>query len=262
MLNNDELAVLLKERKQMREQVSPEEWAARVELAACYRLIAHFRMTDWIYNHISARVPGSHEHYLINPFGLLYEEVSASNLVKVDVHGNLAEDVQLDVNPAAFVIHGAIHSARPDVGCVLHTHTAAGVAVAAQQDGLLPISQHAMRVYGQLCYHDFEGIALNNDEQQRLIADVGNRNVLILRNHGLLTMGRTVPEAFELMFYLERACQIQIAATSGTQKLIYPAEEVCRHAIAQFDGSPSYIQGRDWQALLRLLDRTDPSYKE
>lgn len=262
MLNNDELAASLKKRKQLREQVSPEEWAARVELAACYRLIAHFRMTDWIYNHISARVPGSHEHYLINPFGLLYEEVSASNLVKVDVHGNLAEDVQLDVNPAAFVIHGAIHTARPDVGCVLHTHTAAGVAVAAQQDGLLPISQHAMRVYGQVCYHDFEGIALNNDEQQRLIADVGDRNVLILRNHGLLTMGRTVPEAFELMFYLERACQIQIAATSGTQKLIYPSEAVCQHAIAQFDGSPSYIQGRDWQALLRLLDRIDPSYKE
>lgn len=262
MLSNEELAVLLEERRQLHGQVSPEEWSARVELAACYRLIAHFRMTDWIYNHISARIPGSHEHYLINPFGLLYEEVSASNLVKVDVHGNLAEDVALDVNPAAFVIHGAIHAARHDVGCVLHTHTAAGVAVAAQQQGLLPISQHAMRVYGQLCYHDFEGIALDHGEQQRLIADVGNKNVLILRNHGLLTMGRTVPEAFELMFYLERACQIQIAATSGTQALIYPSPQVRDHAVAQFDGSPSYIQGRDWQALLRLLDRIDPSYKD
>lgn len=262
MLNNQELAVLLEERKQLREKVSPEEWEARVELAACYRLIAHFRMTDWIYNHISARIPGSHEHYLINPFGLLYEEVSASNLVKVDVHGQLAEDVALDVNPAAFVIHGAIHSARHDVGCVLHTHTAAGVAVAAQQQGLLPISQHAMRVYGQLCYHDFEGIALDHGEQQRLVADVGDKNVLILRNHGLLTMGRTVPEAFELMFYLERACQIQIAATSGTQALIHPSPKVRDHAVAQFDASPSYIQGRDWQALLRLLDRIDPSYKD
>jgi ribulose-5-phosphate 4-epimerase/fuculose-1-phosphate aldolase len=263
MLTNEELERALQRRKrEVPVQVSPEEWAARVELAACYRLIAHFRMTDWIYNHISSRVPGSHEHYLINPFGLLYEEVSASNLVKVDVQGRLVEDVDLDVNPAAFVIHGAIHAARGDVGCVLHTHTAAGVAVAAQEDGLLPISQHAMRVYGQLAYHDFEGIALDSDEQQRLVRDIGSRNVLILRNHGLLTMGNTVPDAFELMFYLERACQIQIAATSGTQKLIYPSKQVCDHAVAQFDGSPSYIQGRDWLALLRLLDRIDPSYKE
>ena len=263
MLTNEELEkVLLRRKREVPVQVSPEEWAARVELAACYRLIAHFRMTDWIYNHISSRVPGSHDHYLINPFGLLYEEVSASNLVKVDVQGRLVENVDLDVNPAAFVIHGAIHSARSDVGCVLHTHTAAGVAVAAQEDGLLPISQHAMRVYGQLAYHDFEGIALDSDEQQRLVRDIGSRNVLILRNHGLLTMGQTVPDAFELMFYLERACQIQIAATSGTQKLIYPSKQVCDHAVAQFDGSPSYIQGRDWLALLRLLDRIDPSYKE
>jgi ribulose-5-phosphate 4-epimerase/fuculose-1-phosphate aldolase len=263
MLTNEELQKVLERRKrEVRAQVSPAEWVARVELAACYRLIAHFRMTDWIYNHISSRVPGSHDDYLINPFGLLYEEVSASNLVKVDVQGRLVEDVDLDVNPAAFVIHGAIHSARPDVGCVLHTHTAAGVAVAAQEDGLLPISQHAMRVYGQLAYHDFEGIALDSDEQQRLVRDIGSMNVLILRNHGLLTMGKTVPDAFELMFYLERACQIQIAATSGTQKLVYPSKQVCDHAVAQFDGSPSYIQGRDWLALLRLLDRIDPSYKE
>jgi ribulose-5-phosphate 4-epimerase/fuculose-1-phosphate aldolase len=263
MLTNEELEKVLQRRKrEVPMQVSPEEWAARMELAACYRMIAHFRMTDWIYNHISSRVPGSHDHYLINPFGLLYEEVSASNLVKVDVQGRLVEDVPLDVNPAAFVIHGAIHSARSDAGCVLHTHTAAGVAVAAQEDGLLPISQHAMRVYGQLAYHDFEGIALDTDEQQRLVRDIGSRNVLILRNHGLLTIGKTVPQAFELMFYLERACQIQIAATSGTQKLIHPSKQVCDHAVAQFDGSPSYIQGRDWLALLRLLDRIDPSYKE
>jgi len=261
MLTNDELKRVLQQRQQLRTQVSPEEWAARVELAACYRLIAHFRMTDWIYNHISSRVPGSHEHYLINPFGLLYEEVSASNLVKVDVHGRLVEDVPLEVNPAAFVIHGAIHTARPDVGCVLHTHTAAGVAVAAQADGLLPISQHAMRVYGQIGYHDFEGIALDNAEQQRLVADMGSNNILILRNHGLLTAGRTVPEAFELMFYLERACQIQIAATSGPQKLVFPSAEVQSRAIAQFADSPSYIQGRDWLALIRLLDRIDPSYQ-
>jgi ribulose-5-phosphate 4-epimerase/fuculose-1-phosphate aldolase len=262
MLSNEKLSELLLKRKQLKTQVTEEEWAARVELAACYRLIAHFRMTDWIYNHISSRVPGTHEHYLINPFGLLYEEVSASNLVKVDVHGNLAEDVELEVNPAAFVIHGAIHKARPDVGCVLHTHTSAGVAVAAQAQGLLPISQHAMRVYGQLSYHDFEGIALDAGEQERLIANIGNNNVLILRNHGLLTTGKTVPQAFELMLYLERACQIQISATSGTQKLTYPPDSVCQRAIDQFNRSHEFIQGRDWQALIRLLDRTDPSYKE
>lgn len=261
MLSNEQLTDLLNDRKKLRHEVSADEWAARVELAACYRLIAHFRMTDWIYNHISARIPGSHEHYLINPFGLLYEEVSASNLVKVDVHGHLVDDVGLEVNPAAFVIHGAIHAARPEVGCVLHTHTAAGVAVACQPDGLLPISQHALRVFGHLSYHDFEGIALDADEQTRLVADVGDKNVLILRNHGLLTMGSTVPEAFELMFYLERACQIQVAAASRGQPLLHPPPAVRARTMAQFDGVSSFIQGRDWQALLRLLDRSDPSYK-
>ena len=200
MLNNEELHALLQQRKQLKQRVSPGEWQARVELAACYRLIAHFRMTDWIYNHISTRLPDSHEHYLINPFGLLYEEVSASNLVKVDVHGNLAEDVALDVNPAAFVIHGAIHKARPEIGCVLHTHSAAGVAVSAQEQGLLPISQNALKVYDRIAYHDFEGIALDADEQQRLVADVGDKDVLILRNHGLLVCGASVPDAFDAMF--------------------------------------------------------------
>src|SRR6218665_2133336 len=230
MLSNEELAVLLEERKQLRGQVSPQEWSARVELAACYRLIARFRMTDWIYNHISARVPGSPEHYLINPFGLLYEEISASNLVKVDVQGRLVEDVELDVNPAAFVIHGAIHHARPDVGCVLNTHTAAGIAVAAQAEGLLPISQHALKFYDRVAYHDFEGIALDLDEQQRLVAHIADRNVLILRNHGLLTMGSTVAEAFDRMFFLERACQIQIAAQAGG-RLIQPSPAVCSRTV-------------------------------
>ena len=262
MLNNDDLADLLQRRKALKTQVSAEEWQARVELAACYRLVAHFKMTDWIYNHISVRVPGSHEHYLINPFGLLYEEISASNLVKVDVEGRLVEDVPLDVNPAAFVIHGAIHHARPDVACVLHTHTRAGVGVAAQKHGLLPISQHAFKVYDRITYHDFEGIALDADEQRRLVADIGTKDVLILRNHGLLTMGRSVRQAFELMYYLERACEIQIAAQSGGSEIIYPSAEVSRRTCDQFAGDDSFVQGRDWQALLRLLDRTDPSYKE
>ena len=262
MLNNQALADLLQQRKQLKNQVSEKEWNARVELAACYRLIAHFRMTDWIYNHISARAPNSHEHYLINPFGLLYEEITASNLVKVDVDGRLVEDVALDVNPAAFVIHGAIHQARPDVGCILHTHTAAGVGVAAQKHGLLPISQHAFKVYDRIAYHDFEGIALDVEEQHRLVADIGNKDVLILRNHGLLTMGKGVREAFELMFYLERACQIQIAALAGNSEVIHPPASVCQRTCEQFAGDDSFVQGRDWQALLRLLDRIDPSYKE
>ncbi|UUZ63437.1 class II aldolase/adducin family protein [Polaromonas sp. P1-6] len=262
MLDNESLAQFLKQRRNIKNQTSREEWDVRVDLAACYRLIAHFRMTDWIYNHISARIPGNHEHYLINPFGLLYEEISASNLIKVDVKGNLMEDIPLDVNPAAFVIHGAIHAARPDIGCVLHTHTSAGVAVAAQEHGLLPISQHAFKVLDRISYHDFEGIALDLDEQQRLIRDVGDKDVLILRNHGLLTMGKDVSRAFELMFYLERACQIQIAALSGGSRITYPAAEVCDRTSAQFAGDHSFVKGRDWQALLRLLDRIDPTYKD
>lgn len=262
MLDNTALKSLLAQRKSLKQTVSPAEWEARVELAACYRLIAHFRMTDWIYNHISARVPGDHGHYLINPFGLLYEEVSASNLVKVDIHGRLTEEIGLDVNPAAFVIHGAIHAARPDIGCVLHTHTAAGTGVAAQAHGLLPISQNAFKVIDRVAYHDFEGIALDNAEQERLLADIGDKDVLILRNHGLLTMGRTVPQAFELMFFLERACQIQVAALAGGSKVVFPSEAVCQRTAAQFRGDSDYVQGRDWQAFLRLLDRMDASYKE
>lgn len=262
MLENDALMHLLEQRKQIRHLVSAEEWQARVDLAACYRLVAHFKMTDWIYNHISVRVPGSHEHYLINPFGLLYEEITASSLVKVDVKGRLVEDVALEVNPAAFVIHGAIHQARPDIECVLHTHTRAGVGVAAQAQGLLPLSQHAFKVYNRLAYHDFEGIALDMAEQQRLVADIGTKDVLILRNHGLLTMGRTVREAFELMYYLERACEIQIAALAEKSELIIPPPSVCQRTCEQFANDSSFVKGRDWQALLRLLDRTDPSYKD
>lgn len=262
MLDNDALMHLLEQRKQIKNLVSEEEWQARVDLAACYRLVAHFKMTDWIYNHISVRVPGSHEHYLINPFGLLYEEITASSLVKVDVTGRLVEDVALEVNPAAFVIHGAIHQARPEIACVLHTHTRAGVGVAAQAQGLLPLSQHAFKVFNRLAYHDFEGIALDMDEQQRLVADIGTKDVLILRNHGLLTMGRTVREAFELMYYLERACEIQIAALSGKSEIIIPPPHVCQRTCEQFANDSRFVKGRDWQALLRLLDRTDPSYKD
>lgn len=261
-LSNPELMHVLAERRKKAPQIDPDEWQMRVDLAACYRLMAHFRMTDWIYNHISASVPGAPHHYLINPFGLLYEEVSASNLVKVDVHGNLVDDVPLDVNPAGFVIHGAIHQARPDAVCALHSHTAAGIAVSTQADGLLPISQHALRFHGRVAYHDFEGVALDLDEQSRLVRDLGDKNILILRNHGLLTIGASVADAFKEMYYLERACQIQVSALAGQRPLTMPASDVCLRTARQFSGDTDFLQGRDWRALLRLLDRIDPSYKE
>lgn len=261
MTNSQLMQALERSRRETRSRCSDAEWAVRVELAACYRLIAHFRMTDWIYNHISASVPGEPGHYLVNAFGLMYEEICASNLVKVNTEGQLVDDVPYDVNPAAFVIHGAIHRARPDAFCVLHTHTAAGVAVSIQAEGLLSLSQHAMRFHNRVAYHAFEGIALNPDEQKRLIQDVGHKNVLILRNHGLLTMGSSISNAFKEMFFLERACQIQVAALAGDRSLTWPNPQVCEHTACQFDQDSSFLQNRDWNALLRLLDRMDPSYQ-
>jgi ribulose-5-phosphate 4-epimerase/fuculose-1-phosphate aldolase len=255
-------SIIDERRRTTREIVSPEEWAAREDLAACYRLAVHFRMTDMIYNHISLRVPGHHDQFLINAFGLLYDEVSASNLVKVDLEGRPLDDGKLDTNYAGFVIHSAIHKSRPDLDCVFHTHTRAGVAVSAQKRGLRTISQHAMRFHNRVGYHDYEGIALDLDEQQRLIRDLGPHKVLILRNHGLLTAGATVREAFEEMYYLELACQIQIDATSGGEPVWEPPSEVCDHAARQFAGSNDYLQDRDWYALRRMLDRKDPSYRQ
>lgn len=261
-MQDHEWAQALEQRRHtVRQEVSAEEWAAREDLAACYRLCVHYRMTDMIYNHISLRVPGRHDQFLINPFGLLYSEVSASNLIKVDIEGRVVENTTLEANPAGFVIHAAVHKARPDVDCVFHTHTRAGVAVSAQRDGLLPISQHAMRFHNRVGYHDYEGIALDTDEQRRLVADLGPHKVLILRNHGLLTAGATVRDAFEEMYYLELACQIQLDATAAGTPLVRPPEAVCEHAAQQFANSNSYIRNRDWQALRRMLDQHDPSYR-
>ncbi len=254
--------VLERRRRNTRREVDEAEWAARVDLAACYRLCVHYRMTDMIYNHISLRVPGRHDHFLINAFGLLYSEVSASNLVKVDLDGNPVDGGDLQANPAGFVIHSAVHKARPDVDCVFHTHTRAGVAVSAQKNGLLSISQHAMRFHNRVGYHDYEGIALDLDEQERLVRDLGTHNALILRNHGLLTTGASVRDAFEEMYYLELACQIQLDALSSGTPIVQPPEAVCEHAAQQFAGSNSYIRNRDWQALRRMLDKQDPSYRE
>jgi ribulose-5-phosphate 4-epimerase/fuculose-1-phosphate aldolase len=251
---------------------SGEEWRLRRELAACYRLIAHFRMTDLIFTHISVRIPGPEHHFLINPYGLFFEEITASNLVKIDLQGNPVEPTQYPVNPAGFVIHSAIHAAREDAQCVLHTHTKAGCAIAAQQDGLLPVNQMSMEFYGKVAYHDYEGIALDLDEQKRLVQDLGDKPVMILRDHGLLTVGRDAQQAFLRMYYLEKACEIQLTAQSGGAALVLPPKEVCEHTERQFNAAPvPSADGRvladgdgydlAWGALLRLLDRLDPGYK-
>jgi ribulose-5-phosphate 4-epimerase/fuculose-1-phosphate aldolase len=242
--------------------MAADEWRARVELAACYRLVAHFGMTDLIDTHISARVPGPDHHFLINPYGLLFHEITASSLVKIDLDGNPIDDPAAETNYAGFVIHSAIHAAREDVGCVLHTHTSAGMAVSAQVDGLLPITQHALRFYGHLAYHDYEGIALDLDERRRLVADLGDHRAMILRNHGLLTAGRTVPEAFHLMHFLERSCQAQVMAQAGGARLNLPNENVRRHTAGQFAdyGRETPAGHRSWPGLIRLLDKLDPGY--
>jgi ribulose-5-phosphate 4-epimerase/fuculose-1-phosphate aldolase len=220
-------------------------------------------MTDLIYTHISARVPGDENHFLLNAFGLMWDEVNASNLVKITLDGKIVDDpTGLGFNEAGFVIHSAIHGARHDVACVMHTHTASGVAVSAQQHGLLPLSQHAMRLTGNVGYHEYEGVALNLEERERLVADIGDKMTLILHNHGLLTCGKTVREAFDFMYYLERACQIQIAALAGGTPVIMPTPEVAQKVANSFD-RPGYQEKKgEWRALIRMLDRMDPSYKE
>lgn len=246
----------------LRDRVSAEEWDTRVNLAACYRLAAHFRMTDMIYTHISARVPGPEEHFLINSFGLLWDEIAASTLVKVTLDGKTVDDPTGNgINRAGYVIHSAVHRARPDVNCVIHTHTAAGIAVSAQEQGLLPVSQHAMRFTNRLSYHDYEGLALDLDEQQRLVHNLGRNKAMILRNHGLLTCGSSIYEAFDLMYYLERACQTQVSALAGGAKLRVPQPEVAEKVANQFQGLPYKAWRPEWKALLRMLDKTDSSYK-
>jgi ribulose-5-phosphate 4-epimerase/fuculose-1-phosphate aldolase len=243
-------------------RVTEAEWATRVDLAACYRMAAHFRMTDLIYTHISARVPGADGHFLINAYGLLFEEITASNLAKVTLAGEVIEDeTGLGINPAGYVIHSAIHGARHDVGCVMHTHTGAGLAVAAQRQGLLPLTQHAMRFAGGLAYHEYEGIALDLDERERLILDLGTHNAMILRNHGLLTCGATVRVAFDLMYYLERACQAQVGAMGAGAELVIPPAAVAQKVARQFARPGRTAPDTQWAAMLRLLDRTDPSFR-
>jgi ribulose-5-phosphate 4-epimerase/fuculose-1-phosphate aldolase len=246
---------------QTRERVNEAEWQQRVDLAAAYRLAHYYRMTDQIYTHLTAKVPGT-EHFLINPYGVLFDEVTASCLVKVDLDGNIVLDpTGIGINPAGFLIHGCVHRARPDFTCVLHTHTAAGLAVAAQKRGLLMLTQHAMRFHNRLGYHDYEGIALDFGEQARLVRDLGPHKAMILRNHGLLTAGTTIRDAFEQMYYLERACDAQVKALAGGVEVIECPGEIAEKVAQVLDRPGRTAVETDWPALKRLLDRLDPSYR-
>jgi ribulose-5-phosphate 4-epimerase/fuculose-1-phosphate aldolase len=247
----------------IREQVSSDEWQARVDLAALYRLTAFYHWDDLVFTHISMRVPGPEHHFLINPYGFLFEEITASSLVKVDLAGNSVMETPYFINPAGFTIHSAVHEAREDALCVYHTHTLSGVAVSAQKNGLLPISQHSLFPLAAIGYHNYEGLALNAEEKPRLVADLGRNQALILRNHGLLTVGRTAADAFLAMYTLEAACRIQIMAQSGGTELIPIAAPILQGIRAQVEQVTKGLGGNlVWPALLRKLDRIDPTYKE
>ncbi len=243
--------------------MSDEERQLRVDLAACYRLIAMFGWDDLVFTHVSARIPGSDEHFLINAYGMMFEEITASSLIRVDAEGNKVSESELPVNPAGFVIHSAVHEARPDVACVLHTHSKAGVAVSAQKDGLQPLSQTSLFPYASLGYHDYEGVALNDDEKPRLVADLGSKTCLILRNHGLLTVGPTIADAFLMMYVLETACQIQLMAQSTGNELVSVPQPIVDGIQAQAEQVTKGLGGQlVWPGLLRKLDRRDPSYRD
>lgn len=251
-------------------RIDPLEWETRVDLAACYRLVDLFGMCDLHLNHISARVPGQDEHFLINPFGMMYEEITASSLIKIDLKGNIIANSNPDysINLPGYVIHSAIHGARPDVACVLHTHTNAGMAVSTLKCGLLPLTQTAMR-WSRIAYHDFEGVVVDLDEQKRLVENLGDSEVMILRNHGLLSVGQTIGQAFSNIYRLEKACQTQLLAMACNAEISVPPQDVIARSNAQLAVSPTPdARGRkrphgsmEWPALRRMLDRRDTSYK-
>jgi ribulose-5-phosphate 4-epimerase/fuculose-1-phosphate aldolase len=251
---------------QLEGRVSAEEWQARLDLAAAYRLVALFRWDDLVFTHITAKIPGT-EHFLINPYGLMFDEITASSLIKIDIQGKVLQDTPFPVNPAGFVIHSAVHSARHDAQCVMHTHTLNGVAVSAQKGGVLPISQFSIGVLSSLAYHDYEGIALRDEEKPRLIADLGDKTFLMLRNHGLLTVGATVADAFASMYFFEATCAVQLraqaAGTLADGDLIEVNPAIVRGAAEQVrlatrGGGPG---GLIWPGLLRRLDRIDSSWR-
>ena len=248
-----------------REHVSPEEWKLRVDLAAAYRLVALFGWDDLVFTHISARVSepgGAHTgHFLVNPYGLMFEEITASSLVKVDAQGVKLDDSPFDVNPAGFVIHSAVHGARHDAACVLHVHSLNGIAVSAQKGGVLPLSQQSIFVLSSLAYHDYEGVALRDDERARLVADLGNRSFLMLRNHGLLTVGASVADAFVSMYLFETVCTIQVRAMSGGAELVTVDPRIVATAREQAAAVTKGLGAQlSWPGLLRRLDRRMPGY--
>jgi ribulose-5-phosphate 4-epimerase/fuculose-1-phosphate aldolase len=244
--------------------ISELEWNARVELAACYRLFDRLGWHELIYNHITVRVPGTTDQFLINPFGLMYREVKASNLVKLDLAGNKLDDSPYEVNPAGFVVHSAVHAVRHDVHCVMHTHTTAGQAVACQEQGLVPFSFNATFFTDRIAYHEFEGITLDTEECGRLAASLGDRNLMILRNHGLLACGRTVADAFADMYQLQRACEVQIAAQSGGAAIHMPPREITLHVAEQYarTRASGVANAKMWAAMMRWMDEVDPGYRE
>ena len=253
----------LKKQKSVRDQVSPEEWAKRVDLAAAYRLVHLYGMDEMIANHISTRVPGEDGAFLINPYGMLYEQMHASCFIKLDLDGTiLFNPTGYDVNRAGFVIHSAIHRARHEVDCVIHTHTIAGMAVSAMKAGLMPFAQTAMR-FIDIGYHDYEGIAIDLDEQASLVRDLGDREAMILRNHGLLVVGGSIPQAWDNIFRLERACQLQVATLSCNTEISLPPREIVEEASHLYQPGVRRKFGiLEWPALIRKLDATDPSYRE
>ena len=243
--------------------VSAEEWQLRVDLAACYRLVALYGWSDLVFTHISARIPGPEHHFLINPYGLMFDEITASSLVKVDPQCNKIIESPYPVNPAGFVIHSAVHAAREDIQCVLHTHTRAGIAVSAQKNGVLPISQQSTFVLASLAYHDYEGVAFRDDEKPRLQADMGSANFLMLRNHGLLTCGKTIADAFLSMYTFENTCQIQIAAQSGGGELTQVNPKIVEGVGQAMKVQTGGLGGQFvWPSLIRKLDRIDDSYRQ
>jgi len=245
----------------VRQRVSDEEWQARVDLAAAYRLAAHYGWTHMINNHISVRVPGTEDQFLLNPYGFLYEQITASSLVKIDVDGRKIDDSPYDVNEAGFVIHSAIHMARPDLHAVMHTHTVAGQAVSALDCGILPLNQSAMRFPNRVGYHDFEGVVCDLDERERIVASLGPHKCLVLKHHGLLTAGANVAEAFNLMYYLEKTCETQMMVLASNQPYTLPSPDVVEKTEQQFWGNGRVHGQRDWPALVKLAETLDPSFR-
>jgi len=243
--------------------ITAEEWALRVQLAACYRIFDLLGWTEYIFNHITLRVPGPEKHFLINPFGLWYSEVTASNLVKIDLDGNTVGKSEYPVNKAGFVIHSAIHAVRPDAHCIMHTHTTAGVAVACQEQGITPNNFYGSQLHGRIAYHDFEGISVELDERPRLVKSLGDRNVMVLRNHGLLVCGGGVAEALRRMLNVQRACEVQLAAEASSKPITKVPVEICQRAAAQGEAfDPAGYGSRLFTAFQRRIDGIDPGYRE